>query len=562
MKANFEKDLREIQKALKKWHPKANTSMVEEAFYLAKKAHKGQKRKSGKPYFTHPLAAAKMLAERGLDEVVVTSGLLHDVIEDTDISRKEIEKLFGKEVYTLIEGVTKLQKFSFNDAQEYSTATTIKTIIAGSKNLRVFIIKIFDKLHNMRTIKYLSKEKQKRIAADVLTIYIPIIHKLGMHEVKYEMEDIAYEILEPKKYKDLKRRVDKKRSLKRKEIKKAISILKKKYPKTKLGFQEKQKSIYAFHTKMISQGKGLEEINDCLIMKILVPNMDDCYSAIGKLHETFAPIPSKLKDFIAIPEAGIYQSIHLQVIGPGMNPLKAYIFTKEMEDIANNGIIFYLRDREKHKEFLKKFRKLFQSENNVPINNQKDLINSMQLDFHNNTMVVFTTKGKIVSLPEESTVLDFSFFCDEKKARKSSVAQVNGKIVPLWKQLNAGDRVKILYSNSSYVNANWMSFVNSYKAKQLIEKNIIIKQKTRKIEKAIKFRIESIDRIGMLKDQSAIMAKNGLSIKTGLCKIYDDNATSYTEFFVSPTKASSLQKAIKQLKELKETLNVTVDYPK
>ena len=562
MKANFEKDLKEITKALKKWHPKANTAMVEEAFYLAKKSHEGQKRKSGKPYFSHPLAVAKMLAERGLDEVIITSGLLHDVIEDTDISRNEIKKLFGKEVYTLVEGVTKLQKFSFNNVQEYSTATAIKTIIAGSKNLRVFIIKIFDKLHNMRTIKYLSKEKQKRIAADVLTIYIPIVHKLGMHEVKYEMEDIAYKILEPKKFKDLKKKIEKKRNLQRKEIKKAISILKKKYPKAKWEFEEKQKSIYTVHTKMISQGKGLNELTDCLIMKILVPNMYDCYSTIGKLHETFTPIPFKIKDFIAIPESGIYKSIHLQVIGPAMNPMKIYIFTKEMEDIANNGIIVHLRHREKHKEFLKKFRKLFTSENNAAIKNQKELINSMQLDFHSNTMIVFTTKGKIIDLPAESTVLDFSFFYDEKKAKKSSAAQVNGKIVPLWKKLNSGDRVKILYSNSSYINTSWKLFVNSYRAKQLIEKNITSKHKTRKAEKTIKFRIESIDKLGMLKEQAAIMAKNGLDIKTGLCKIYDDNATSYTEFFVAPKKTSNLQKAIKQLKELKETLNVTVNYPK
>ncbi|MAG18433.1 MAG: hypothetical protein CL944_03100 [Candidatus Diapherotrites archaeon] len=558
---SFKKELTDLKKTIRKFHPKADLSMVEEAFYFSKNAHEKQFRASGKPYFTHPLEVAKILAGEGLDKVIISATLLHDVIEDTKASRKEIESLFGKKVSALVEGVTKLDMLSFKSRQEYSTAAIIKTIIAASKDLRVLVIKIFDKLHNMRTIKYLPKEKQRRIASDILSIYVPLIHKLGMHEVKYELEEISFKILEPKKYKKLKRLITKERKKKLKEVYKAAEILKKKFQKEKWEFSHETKSIYSHYSKIVGKNKEISELNDYAILKIFVKNKYDCYTAMGKIHSLFKPIPYKIKDFIAIPEYGIYKALHSQVIGPMKKPLKIYIITRELDDIGEKGIVSYLKNNQL--EEFNKFSESLPKLKTPSIKNNKQLAETMDLEFHNNTMLVFTTKGESLTLPPESTALDFSYFTNEKNSYKASAAKINGKLVPLWKQLNTGDRVKILYSNTSHLNSSWLSFVNSDKSKNFIMHQLEKKRKSsKKTGEIARIRIEAIDRPKLIMDQIIILAKNGLDIETSISRMNEDSTTCYSEFFIRDKNIKNLQKVVQQLKELKETLNVNLSYTK
>ncbi|HZX19768.1 MAG TPA: HD domain-containing protein [archaeon] len=561
MKKAFNKELEEIKESLKKWHPHSDFSMLEEAFWLSENAHEGQYRKSEEPYFTHPVSVAKSLAEAGLDETVVSAGLLHDSIEDTHITGKQIKKFFGEEVYTMVEGLTKLDKQKYKNEQEYNAATTIKTILASYKNLRVLIIKLFDKLHNMRTIKYLPTEKQKRISADTLTIYVPLAHKLGMHKLKNELADLALKALQPKKYELLKKAVEKRRKEKSKEIKKAEKIIQKTIGKTNYKYEEYFKPVYDYYSKMTAQNKELKELNDLSLIKIIVPTTDDCYSTMGRVHQIFTPVPSKLKDYIAIPESNIYKALHLQVIGPEKKPIKIYIMTPEMKEIAENGIVYYQRNRKKNMEFIKQFKeKLKQPMKKAK--SQRELAGYLDLDFHNNVMIVFTEQGNVISLPAGATALDFSFFQNEKKAPKSVTAIINGKTNQLWAELKSGDVVKIVYSKTSQMNAQWISHANSNKARNIMEKQIIKKPDKKNKHKLIKIRVESVDRIGLLSKITTIVAKNGLNIETAISKAYDDNTAFYTELFVTPKSNAKIQKAVEDLKKLKETINVGISYTK
>ena len=552
-------NLKRIIKNAKKFHPKAKTSMIEEAFYFSKEAHKKQFRKSGERYFTHPVAVATLLAENGLDEVVITAGLLHDVLEDTDASGDEIRKIFGSEVYRLVESSTKLKKAMFTSRQEQSTASMQKTIIASAKDLRVLLIKIFDKLHNMRTIDFLPRSKQKRISADCLTVYIPLAHMLGMHEVKYEMEDLCFKAAEPKKFEKARKTINAARAKKSAELQKAVKILKKRFPKNhwKLGF--KKKSYYSIYSKAIAQNREMRSLNDVLILNIIVPGELDCYKALGRVHTAFKPIPFKTKDFIALPEYGIYQSLHTQVIGPSKKPIKVYIFSEKMFEVASKGVLALPVSESGKWKLYKNYPKLLPKISNSEFSSREELAGSFNLDFHSRAMIVFSTKGDVVNLPQDSTALDFSFFFDEKNADKSSAGYVNGEIVPLWTTLNSGDRVKTLYSGSRQVNASWLSFVNSEKARKIIQKAVGKKPKTRGKD-LVKFRIEAVDRPGLLRDQAIIMSANGLDMETTVCKMNDDATTCYTEFYVRLTKKSNIRRAIKTLQREKDTLKVTADF--
>lgn len=560
MRADSERELKAIETAMTKWNGKNKSSMVEEAFYFAQKAHENQYRKSGEEYFTHPVAVARMLAEKGMDEVVVTPALLHDVLEDTKVKARELKKMFGEEVYSLVEGVTNLDRATFKSRHEKSTANTIKTMMASSKDLRVLVIKLFDKLHNMRTIKYLPKKKQMQIAADALMVYAPLSHRLGMHDYKYELEDLCFKTLEPKKFKEVKAKTSASRKKKLKEIKAAISILKRKFPNSNWKFEEKVKSYYMVHGKSIAKNKDISSLIDTVILKVIVPKGDDCYDALGKIHSVFKPVPGKFKDLIALPEFGIYQSLHTQVIGPKKKPFKIYVLCTSMDEIANDGIIAILRHGKDRKNTLSRYKKTFAMLSKPGIRNNKELAETLDLDAMTQAMIVFTEKGEVLELPPESTAIDFAFFKDPKKARKAWKAEINGKLMPLWTKLISGDRAKIIYSPAPQINTSWLSLAYSQKVKRDIERSLKEFRKPRGGFGLIKFRIDSIDTPGLLGEQCKVMAKNGFNVETAMCKV--DGNTGYTEFIAKNTKNSNLQRAAKQLRQLKETLSLNIDYIK
>ncbi len=559
---DFTRNLAEIRRLARKYNPNANLDMIEEAFRFSEKCHENQFRKSGDPYFSHPVAVAKSLAEKGMDEVVISAALLHDVLEDSKVTEARMQKIFGKQVTGLVRGVTKLDMMRFRSRQEQSTANALKTIIAASKDIRVLLIKLYDKLHNMRTLRFLPKEKQKRIAIDALSVYVPLAHKLGIHGLKYEMEDLCFETLEPKKYRELCRKIGRKVKAKSRDIKKTVALLKKSFPREKWRFETKAKSAYLIYSKIKVENRSLEEINDELILKIIVEKKDECYSAMGKMHSLFKPIPGKVKDYIAIPEHGIYESLHTQVLGPSKKPLKIYFFSAEMDEVADDGVMALMRNgKPEKKELLDKYSKMFSSLKEPEIRNPKQLSDSLNLGLHHRAILAFTPEGGIVDLPHDSTVLDFAFFYDEKNAKRASKAKVNEKIVPLWKKINSGDRVKIFYSNSTQLDSDWLFFANAGKTKGLVEKELRKHKPVKKSAKAgIRLRVDSVDRPGILSRQLAIIAKNGLDLESMNARMYGDRTTCTNEIVLRNRNGQNFQKAVKELRELRDTLNVTVDY--
>ncbi|MEM4326762.1 MAG: HD domain-containing protein [Candidatus Diapherotrites archaeon] len=552
----IEKELKSLLEKVVSNNPKAKTSVLEEAYFFSKIAHKDQKRLSGEPYFSHPLAVANSLADFGFDEIVVSSALLHDVVEDSNISLAELRRLFGKDIANLVSALTKLDLVAFRSRKEHTAANVVKTIIASSKDLRVLIIKLFDKLHNLETLSYLDKERRIRIASDALLVYVPITQRLGLNFLKRKMEDLCYANLEPRDFKKFKKSLMPFSRAKDKEISKIIKTLKKQRFTKDWSFLTFCKSFYSLRMKMRVRGKKIEELNDIKVLKIIVPSKKDCYFALGAVHEIFKPIPKKFKDYIATPSY-LYQALHTQVISPKNKPVKIYIQSKEMFELGEYGIIYLFKSKSKR---IQEFKKIFYLNRNVKYNDSKELISDLKLDFLNKSIVVFTANGEMIKLPSDSTVIDFAYLTDPTVADKSIKAEVNGRIVPLWTKLFDGDRVKVIHAKKPTIQISWLCFATSEKVKKDIEstlKNSIIPLE---ISGHVKFRIDSIDKPGLVGKQAKILADNGFNIESGITKVNEDRKTGYSEFIVKNLKGSNLQKAIEQLKKMKETIKLNVDY--
>lgn len=555
---NPSKELTGLKQTMHKFYSGSDFSMAEEAFWISYKYHEKQKRDSGEQYFTHPLRIAKTLAGKGMDEKIVSAALLHDTLEDTDLKPEELRKELGEEVCSIVEGLTKLDKEAFKSRQEHSAANIIKTIIASSDDIRVILIKLYDKLDNMQTIRHLPKEKQKRIASDCLAVYVPLSHMLGIHELKRQLEDLCFETLEPGKKTQAEREIKMHRKTKIAEINKIVSAIKRHFPKDKITPGIESKSAYGIYSKMIEQNKKIPKIPDIAILNLTVNNSEECYKTLGKIHSLFKPIPNKIKDYIALPENYIYRGLHTQVMGPSKRPVKIYIYSREMEDVAENGIIAYLRDEKANMERIAAYTQAF-SRLSKPYISKKENGNS-EVTFESYTITVFTENGETINLPIGSTALDFSFFENEKKAVYSSKSEINGKIEPLWAKLHTGDRVRIYYTKSNQLRPAWKSFANTAKAKNSIEKKLIKDQKYNSGSKLVKISIEYLDRPGIISKQMAIMAKYELDMEIirGMCK--SDKTTCYTDYYFRKTGQENVEKTIKEIKELPETLDINVDY--
>ncbi|VVC00692.1 HD domain protein [uncultured archaeon] len=561
MHADFKEGLKAIEKAMQKHGHADEFPLVEEAFHFSKKAHEGQKRASGEPYFVHPLATATMIAGHGLDGTIISAALLHDTLEDTKTSKEELAEIFGREIACIVESLTKLDLLAFKSRKEQTTANIIRTIMASSKDLRVLIIKLFDKLHNLRTLKHLDRQRQKRIAADALLVYAPISHRLGIHSMKYEMEDLCFSTLEPAHYRKLRAEVTTLREKKRKEIRKAISCLEEKNHEIKWRFTEQIKSIYAIHSKIINRNLEPGNVNDALILGIIVRSEKECYDALWKLHSVFRPLPGKFKDYIAMPENSIYRALHTQVLGPSKKPLKVYIYSERMNDIGDNGVLALMRCKDSSQQ-LKRFEKMFSRMGKPDAKDSKEIAGTLNLDFHNRTMIAFTEKGEAIELPPDSTAIDFAYFKDGKKAEKASKAEINGRLLPLWTRLNSGDRIKLIYAKSPQVQISWLSLASSEKVRRNIEKSLHSYLKPKDGAGFVKFRIDSVDKHGQLMEQCRIMYRNGFNLETCISKVNSDRTTGYTEFLVKNTRNSNIDNAVKHLRKLKETIGLHVDYLK
>ncbi|MBS3057156.1 MAG: bifunctional (p)ppGpp synthetase/guanosine-3',5'-bis(diphosphate) 3'-pyrophosphohydrolase [Candidatus Diapherotrites archaeon] len=558
-----EKALKELLKIAAKHNRKLNVKLIAKAFAFAKASHRGQKRLSEKPYFSHPFEAAKIVASLGLDAETISAALLHDVIEDADADRSEIEREFGKQVYFLVDGVTKLGVLSHRTREQRSIANLQKIILASVKDIRILVVKLADKLHNMRTLKYLPKEKRQRVAAEVLSVHAPLAHKLGMHTIKDELEELAYDELNPKEHSWLSKEIRSRTRKKEVEVGKAISIMKKAFAKQhlKARFGKYYKNCYTINKKLRKQSKGLDEIYDFVIIKIIVGSIPECYRALGVVHNTFLPLPKKMKDYIAIPQTNFYQAIHTSVIGPKGTPIKVYIATREMNNLTERGIAagWHLRDKKLQDILRQNVSKLNKIANIEDVGRLREFGNAFKTDFLQKTIFVFTPSGETRELPAGSTPIDFAFNISAQLGERCLRAKANGKSVPLWKRLESGDIVEIIPSAKRTASRLWLSFAKSEYAKKAIA-DALKSKKSRKDEnqKAVfaKIKICAIDRIGLFSDIAKCFSANKINIvgvQTGASR---NKAIGI--FSVQLTTPDKLENSLSRIKAIGEITDVKV----
>ncbi|MGB9813070.1 MAG: RelA/SpoT family protein [Thermovenabulum sp.] len=467
--------IEKLENKIRSYNPQADLKLIEDAYYFAKKAHDGQHRASGELFIFHPLEVAMILADLELDTATIAAGLLHDVVEDTQYSIEDIEKNFGSEIALLVDGVTKLGKLEFKSKEEQQAENLRKMLLAMAKDIRIILIKLADRLHNMRTLKSMPVEKQKEKAIETLEIFAPLAHRLGISKIKWELEDLAFRYLEPEHYYDLVDKVAKKRREREEHINEMITILKQKLESAgiKADIQGRPKHFYSIYKKMKEQNKTFDQIYDLTAVRVIVDTVRDCYAALGVVHTLWKPIPGRFKDYIAMPKPNMYQSLHTTVIDSKGEPLEIQIRTYEMHKTAEYGIAAHWRYKEGNKvdEFDKKLswlREILDWQRDLK--DAKEFMESLKLDLFTDEVYVFTPKGDVINLPAGSCPIDFAYRIHTDVGNRCIGAKVNGKMVPLDYKLSNGDIVEIITSShSSGPSWDWLKFVKSTQAKSKIK---------------------------------------------------------------------------------------------
>jgi guanosine-3',5'-bis(diphosphate) 3'-pyrophosphohydrolase len=475
---------------LKSYHPSNDFSLVEKAYRFAKEAHEGQHRKSGEPYVIHPLEVAVILAELELDIESITAGILHDILEDTDHTFEELAGLFGEEVARLVDGVTKLGKINFSSnnkelqKEEIQAENYRKMFLAMAQDIRVILIKLADRLHNMRTLRFMPPEKQKEKANETLHIYAPLAHRLGISKIKVELDDLALRYLEPEVYYDLAEKIAKRRIERIEYVERIVKEVKTKLDEAgiKATVEGRPKHFFSIYKKMIGKNVTLDQIYDLFAIRAIVETVKDCYGVLGIVHEMYKPIPGRFKDYIAMPKPNMYQSLHTSLIGPEGEPFEVQIRTREMHKVAEYGIAAHWRYKEgkkgtkvtdksqdKTEEKLAWLRQILEWQREMSDNKEFLDALKMDLDIFSDQVYAFTPKGDVISLPYGSTPIDFAYMIHSAVGNKMVGAKVNGKIVTFDYQIKNGDRVEILTSqNSRGPSRDWLKNVKSSQARSKI----------------------------------------------------------------------------------------------
>lgn len=471
----------------------ANLELIIKAFNYGERAHENQYRKSGEKYFVHPIEVAKILAELEMDESTIAAGLLHDVIEDTDISYEQMAKDFTPEIADLVDGVTKLGKLDYKSKEETQAENLRKMFMAMGKDIRVILIKLADRLHNMRTLKYMNEEKAKEKALETVEIFAPIANRLGISKIKWEMEDIALRYIDPSGYYDLVERVSEKKLEREKFIQNLINELTNKLEEVGIentDISGRAKHFYSIYKKMKNQNKIFDEIYDLMAVRIIVDNVKDCYGALGIVHTIWKPMPGRFKDYIAMPKPNRYQSIHTTVIGSDGAPFEIQIRTLEMHRIAEFGIAAHWKYKEgktasQEKDVEEKLSWLRQMmEWQKDVSDSKEFMDSVKLDLFADEVFVFTPKGEVVELTAGSTPLDFAYKVHTGVGNRCVGAKVDGKIVPIDYQLDNGNIIEILTGpNSSGPSRDWLNIVKSSHARNKIRQWFKKERREENIEK-------------------------------------------------------------------------------
>lgn len=472
----------ELISSVRKYHPSTDVSMIEKAFRIANDAHTGQVRKSGEPYIIHPLCVGIILADLELDKETIVAGLLHDVVEDTVMTVEELEKEFGSEVALLVDGVTKLGQLSYSaDKIEVQAENLRKMFLAMAKDIRVILIKLADRLHNMRTLKYMPERKQIEKARETMDIYAPLAQRLGISKVKIELDDLSLKYLKPDVYYELVEKISLRKKDRQDFVNKIVDEVREKIEEAGIDAEVdgRVKHFFSIYKKMVNQDKTLDQIYDLFAVRIIVETVKDCYAALGVIHEMYKPIPGRFKDYIAMPKPNMYQSLHTTLIGPNGQPFEIQIRTFEMHRTAEYGIAAHWKYKEasdgkkpvaqQEEEKLSWLRQILEWQRDMSDNKEFLSLLKSDLDLFAENVYCFSPAGDVKTLPNGSTTVDFAYSVHSAVGNKMVGARVNGKLVPIEYVIKNGDRVEILTSlNSKGPSRDWLKIVKSTQAKNKI----------------------------------------------------------------------------------------------
>lgn len=495
-----------IQKLIDKvqsYNPEADTDIIREAYYFAEKHHEGQKRNSGEDYIVHPFNVACILAEMNMDVSTIIAGLLHDTIEDTSVTYDDVKEKFGEEVADLVDGVTKLKMLSYQTKQEKQAENIRKMVLAMAKDIRVIIVKFADRLHNMRTLEYMTPEKKRDKALETIEIYAPLADRLGMSRVKSELEDLSLRYLDPENYYKLVDMINKRRSEREELIDDLIRDISNQLKRTGIAadITGRPKNFYSIYKKMMKKGKTFEEIYDLQAIRILVDDVKDCYGALGVVHTMYKPIPGRFKDYISMPKPNKYQSLHTTVIDDKGETFEVQIRTWEMHKTAEYGIAAHWKYKEGAKksttfdENLTWLRQLLEWQKDLKDPNE--FIETLKVDFFADEVFVFTPNGDVINLPDNSTPIDFAYRVHTAVGNTCVGAKINGRIVPLSHKLKNGEIVEVITNKNSEPSLDWLSIVASPQARTKIRQYFKVKDRDKNIAKGQVMIEQEIKRIGL-----------------------------------------------------------------
>lgn len=478
----------DLEEKIRRNHPSADLDLLRRAYIFSAREHKGQMRLSGEPYLSHPLEVANILAEMRLDVVCVSVGLLHDVVEDTLTDREKIEELFGPDVAHLVDGVTKLAKIGFSSRHHRQAENFRKLLLAMIDDIRVILIKLADRLHNMRTLQHMKAGKRKEISQETIEIYAPIAHRLGMAKIRGELEDLAFSYLDPVSYQNILAQVEAKKANVDAFVADVTKTIRGRLEEHEIiaEIQRRIKRIYSINLKMLRQKITLEQVYDFIAIRILVDSVKDCYTTLGIVNNIWSPVPGRIKDFIAMPRSNGYQSVHTTVVGSTGQPFEVQIRTHDMHRIAEEGVAAHWKykegqgeDEQDDKQFLW-MRRLLDWQHEVSDPHQ--FLSNLKIDLYPEEVYAFTPQGEIMSLPRGATPVDFAYSIHTEVGHHCQGAKVNSRIVPLKYQLANGERVEILTSKDGAPSRDWLNFVKTSKARTAIRRYLNKIQKERAVE--------------------------------------------------------------------------------